>query len=526
MSIRTPWETPFDRSSRPDNQGPGLTGLTSVLPDPRSTGLTYEPFYGLKEKPFSLTSDSKFFYHSRSHAPAFDDLLAGIRRRESLNVLSGDIGTGKTTLCRAVLENLDRKTFSAFVSDPFASREDLLKVLLMDFGVASVDDVTSGRLQDASRTELSYLLYEFLGTLAPLQAFAVVIIDEAQSLSLPLLEELRILSDADGQLQIVLVGQLELRDKLKLPEMRQLDQRVSVHCTLQPLTCEGVGGYVAHRLQTAGGSPDRIRFSQEAIESLYLVSNGVPRVINRLCDRALHHGYLRRAATIDLEIFEAALPETAQAPSLAPRPAVSRPAPSVAKPEQAPAVAAAAARSAAASPAPAPAPSSEAPAAAAPALDLSDPINAWLNSVDDVATPARPGQTVKDLAPVMPDLNRPMRLVAPGTDLSEGSAAGRPGFVLRAGVHRTATERFVSRWLRRVGMALVALIVFAFLVVGGPTLLDVSADLWVAASDSVSPPRVPALPPALAPAAAPALKMPATPAIDEPVAFSDPQSGR
>ena len=502
MSIRTPWETSFDRISRPDNQGSGLSGLTSVLPDPRSTGHTYEPFYGLKEKPFSLTSDSKFFYHSRSHAPAFDDLLAGIRRRESLNVLSGDIGTGKTTLCRAVLENLDRKTFSAFVSDPFASREDLLKVLLMDFGVASVDDVTSGRLQGASRTELSYLLYEFLGTLAPLQAFAVVIIDEAQSLSLPLLEELRILSDADGQLQIVLVGQLELRDKLKLPEMRQLDQRVSVHCTLQPLTCEGVGGYVTHRLQTAGGSPDRIRFSQEAIESLYLVSNGVPRVINRLCDRALHHGYLRRAGTIDLEIFEAALPETAQAPSLAPRPAARRPARSVAKPEQAPA------------------------AAAAPALDLSDPINAWLNSVDDVAMPARPALTAQDMAPVVPDLNRPARLVAPGLDLRGESPAEHPGFVLRARVQRTAMERFVSRWLRRVGMALVALIVFAFLVVGGPTLFDVSVDLWTASVERVSPPRVPALPPALTPAAAPALTLPATPAIDEPVTLSDPQPAR
>jgi general secretion pathway protein A len=288
---------------------PASGPLGPVLHEARPTGLTYEPFYVLKEKPFSLTSDSRFFYHSRSHAPAFDDLLAGIRRRESLNVLTGDIGTGKTTLCRAVLQNLDRKTFSAFVPDPFASREDLLKVLLMDFGVASVDDLTSGRLRDASRTELSYLLYEFLGTLAPLQAFAVVIIDEAQNLSIPLLEEIRILSDADGQLQVVLVGQLELRHKLKLPEMRQVDQRVSVHCNLSPLECDGVAGYVAHRLQTAGGSPDRVRFSPDAIEAIYRVSGGVPRVINRLCDRALYQGHLRRAATIDREILEAAVPE-------------------------------------------------------------------------------------------------------------------------------------------------------------------------------------------------------------------------
>jgi general secretion pathway protein A len=152
-----------------------------------------------------------------------------------LTVLSGDIGTGKTTLCRAVLQSLDRKTFSSFVPDPFASREDLLKMLLADFGVAAADDVTSGRLCGASRTELTYLLRDFLDSLAPLQAFAVVFVDEAQNLSVPLLEELRILSDADGQLQVVLVGQLELRDRLAQPGMRQLDQRVSAHCRLQRL---------------------------------------------------------------------------------------------------------------------------------------------------------------------------------------------------------------------------------------------------------------------------------------------------
>ena len=193
------------------------------LHDVHSTWLTYELFYGLREKPFSLSSDPAFFYGSRSHAKAFEDLQSGIRRRESLSVLSGDIGTGKTTLCRAVLQKLDQKTFSAFVPDPFASREDLLKVVLIDFGVVSADDFTSGRLKGASRTELSYLLYEFLATLAPLEAFAVVFIDEAQNLSLSLLEEIRILSDSDGrqrQLQVVLVGQIELRDKLRLPELR------------------------------------------------------------------------------------------------------------------------------------------------------------------------------------------------------------------------------------------------------------------------------------------------------------------
>jgi type II secretory pathway predicted ATPase ExeA len=289
MSIEAPWT-------------PKAVDRPVALPHARPGWLTYETFYGLKEKPFSLASDPSFFYNSSSHAAAFDDLLSGIRRRESLSVLSGDIGTGKTTVCRTVLQNLDRQTFSAFVPDPFATREDLLKVVLVDFGVVSAEDLASGRLRGASRTELSYLLYEFLDTLSPLQAFAVVFIDEAQNLSLPLLEEIRILSDSDGRermLQVVLVGQLELRDKLRLPEMRQVAHRVSVHCRLEPLDRDGVDGYVAHRLHVAGGTPDRVRFSRDAIDAIYEASHGVPRLINRVCDRALHHGQQRRVAVID-----------------------------------------------------------------------------------------------------------------------------------------------------------------------------------------------------------------------------------
>src|SRR6266853_430072 len=158
---------------------------------------------------------------------------------------------------------LKEKTFSTFVHDPFVSREDLLKMLLIDFGVMSVDDLKNGRLSGASRPDLSYPLYEFLNSLMPLQAFAVLIIDEAQNLSLPLLEEIRILSDLEAPeklLQVVLVGQLELRSKLKLPEMRQVDQRVSVRCNLEPLNFDAVDSYIAHRLHVAGGRPDRVSF--------------------------------------------------------------------------------------------------------------------------------------------------------------------------------------------------------------------------------------------------------------------------
>jgi type II secretory pathway predicted ATPase ExeA/cell division septation protein DedD len=261
----------------------------------------YESYYGLREKPFSLASDPRFLYKSVSHALAFNELLTGIRRREGLIVLTGDIGTGKTTLCRAVLEQLDQKTFSTFVPDPFASREDLLKMLLIDFGVMSVDDLKAGRLRNASRPDLSYPLYEFLKSLQPLRAFAVLIIDEAQNLSVPLLEEIRILSDLeDGGklLQVVLVGQLELKASLKLPQMRQVDQRVSVRCELGPLTRDGLSGYVTHRLLVAGGSPDRIQFTDAALDEVYDVSRGVPRLVNLICDRALQHGHRERAAHI------------------------------------------------------------------------------------------------------------------------------------------------------------------------------------------------------------------------------------
>ena len=289
----------------------------------RSAPLTYEPYYGLKEKPFSLSVDPRFLYKSGSHAPVFDDLLAGIRRREGLIVLTGDIGTGKTTLCRAVLEQLDRKTFSTFVPDPFVSREDLLKMLLIDFGVMSVEDLKSGRLSGVSRPDLSYPLYEFLNSLVPLQAFAVLIIDEAQNLSLPLLEEIRILSDLEAPeklLQVVLVGQLELRTKLKLPEMRQVDQRVSVRCNLEPLNREAVAGYIAHRLAVAGGRSDRIAFAPEAVDLIFQSSKGVPRLINLICDRALHRGHLARTAEIDSDILRVAVVDLGLADARVPPP--------------------------------------------------------------------------------------------------------------------------------------------------------------------------------------------------------------
>ena len=272
--------------------------------------LTYEPFFGLKEKPFSLASDPAFFYNSASHRAAFEALDAGIRRREGLIVLSGEIGTGKTTLCRAVLSQLDRKTFSTFVPDPFVTREDLLKTLLIGFGVASVADINGGCLKGASRQDLSYPLYEFLDSLAPLQAFAVLVIDEAQNLSLGVMEEIRILAELERReklLQVVLVGQPELRDNLRLPQMRQVEQRVTVRCELTPLGFRDVAEYVQHRLRVAAATPDGVEFTGGALEAAYLASGGVPRLLNLVCDRALQRGFDTQRKTIDRDLMTAAV---------------------------------------------------------------------------------------------------------------------------------------------------------------------------------------------------------------------------
>jgi general secretion pathway protein A len=282
----------------------------SAAQTPSSPSFSYEQHYGLNEKPFSLSADPRFLYRSPKHAPAFDELLRGIRRREGLIVLTGEIGTGKTTLIRSVLQNLDRRTFSAFVPDPFVSREDLLKMLLVDFGVVSVGDLKRGALKGASRPDLSYPLYEFLDSLVPLQAFAVLIVDEAQNLPLPLLEEIRILSDLEGReklLQVVLVGQPELRASLKLPQMRQVDQRVSVRCELAPLSRRDVGDYVRHRLNVASDGGALVEFTDDAVLAVHLGSGGTPRVINLICDRALYRGHLAGANRIDASYIAQAI---------------------------------------------------------------------------------------------------------------------------------------------------------------------------------------------------------------------------
>ena len=269
----------------------------------------YEEYYGLAEKPFSLTPDPKYLYKSESHASAFELLQYAIRRREGFVMVTGDIGTGKTTLCRALLEQIDRKTFSALVLNPFLSEEDLHKLILQDFGVVSREEIKSGRLAGVSKQELIDTLYDFLLSLLPLRASAVLIIDEAQNLPLQVLEQIRILSnletDKEKLLQIVLVGQLNLNTLLRSPEMRQLDQRVSIRYELKPLTRDEVAAYVSHRLTLAGGSA--VAFQPKALQLVHKFSDGIPRLVNLICDRALLAAFSVRTNRISPEIVRRAV---------------------------------------------------------------------------------------------------------------------------------------------------------------------------------------------------------------------------
>jgi general secretion pathway protein A len=284
----------------------------------------YEPYYGFAEKPFSLTPDPKYLYRSESHANAFELLQYAIDRREGFVAITGDIGTGKTTLCRALLEQTDKRTFTALLLNPFLSEEDLLRAILQDLGVVTRGEERASRRQP-SKQDLINTLYDFLLSLIPLGARAVLIVDEAQNLPLPILEQIRILSnletDKEKLLQIILVGQLNLVPLLRSPELRQLDQRISIRYQLKPLTDDETGAYVTHRLAIANGARSVV-FTPAALKVVYAYSGGIPRLINLLCDRALLGGYSAQTARIDEDLV------TIAAEGLDLKPAVSQEKPS------------------------------------------------------------------------------------------------------------------------------------------------------------------------------------------------------
>jgi general secretion pathway protein A len=289
----------------------------------------YEPYFGLTEAPFSLAPDPRFMFASASFSSALDQLAHALDRREPLVVVTGEIGTGKTLLCRAVLQQFRRKTFLSVIHDPLLERDDLLKQLLEDFGVIEKDRT---RLVKRSRHELVDALHGFLRSLGALQAHAVVIIDEAQHLKPEVLEEIRLLSNIDDErgtlLQIVLVGQTELEALLGRPELRQLHQRVSRRFWLKPLNPNEVQQYINHRLTLAragkglsrtpgapelanalaewSGTDPSVEFTPAALDAVSELSSGLPRLVNLLCDRSLEDACASRLRTIDAKLVRAA----------------------------------------------------------------------------------------------------------------------------------------------------------------------------------------------------------------------------
>jgi len=247
-----------------------------------------------------------FLYHSTSYDRVIQELSDAIGRGDRVMTLTGEIGVGKTTLCRSLTGQLDRRTLTSLVADPMASVDDLLKTVLVDFGVLSRDDLA--RNASATSRELHAALAEFLASLASLQASAVVIVDEAQTISSGVLEQLRAWTDGESgqkRLQVLLVGQTPLTALLRRHEHRSLNRRIKVRCELAPLLQDEVAGYVMHRLSVAGSSV-RVEFDDGAVARINAISRGVPRLVNLLCDRALTLGHQASASVIDAALIEEA----------------------------------------------------------------------------------------------------------------------------------------------------------------------------------------------------------------------------
>jgi general secretion pathway protein A len=294
----------------------------------RATG--YEEFFGFYQPPFSLAPNTRFRFQSASHAAALDQVTYALQRREPVVVVTGEIGTGKTLLCRTVVERLERKTFLSTIDDPLLDRDDLLKQMLRDFGVISKD--RTKLTTPTSRHDLIHALQDFLASLVPLQAHAVVIIDEAQHVQPEVLEQIRLVSnvqdDLGTMLQIILVGQMDLEPLLSRPELQQLKQRVTRRVRLDALSAAEVAQYIDHRLaiaserQTTSTIPgaqelehelaewDRQHsdpaFTPDAVRAVAQLSRGIPRVVNLVCDRALEAAYERQFKSVDASIINIA----------------------------------------------------------------------------------------------------------------------------------------------------------------------------------------------------------------------------
>ncbi len=263
----------------------------------------YEAFFGFREKPFTLLPDPAYLYLSRQHRLALVHLEYGLLHRAGFIVISGEIGTGKTTLIKALLQRLDNQTEVASIFNSTVRPEEFLSLVLQEF---DQDPAGLGRTEKLDR------LNTFLIDHYTQDHRVVLIVDEAQNLSIETLEEIRLLSNLqtakDYLLQIVLVGQPELRHKLSHPRMVQLAQRVAVHYHLAPLTEKETELYIQHRLEVASGQGDAQNiFTEDAMEVIFQHTQGTPRLINLLCDACLVYAYADEVSVITGAMVEEAV---------------------------------------------------------------------------------------------------------------------------------------------------------------------------------------------------------------------------
>jgi general secretion pathway protein A len=256
----------------------------------------YETFYGLSEKPFQIVPSPIYLYKSEKHQNALTYLEYGLTENVGFILLTGEVGSGKTTLVQHILSQLGENTVAAVIFNTNLSAGELLRMILTQFELKPGDD----------KTDNLNALNEFLIDMYGSGKQALLIIDEAQNLTPDAIEEVRMLSNLQSDnhtlLQIVIVGQPELKTKLEHPSMRQVAQRIAVRYHLTGLNREDTGRYISYRLKTAGGRPDL--FTEAAVDLIYDVSKGIPRSINLACQAALVYGFAEEAQTISQDIVK------------------------------------------------------------------------------------------------------------------------------------------------------------------------------------------------------------------------------
>lgn len=263
----------------------------------------YLDFYGLTEPPFDITPNPRFLFYSAKHREAYNHLLYGIREHKGFVQLTGEVGAGKTTLCRAMLEQLDEHFATALILNPVMSADELMKAVGLEFGLP---------VNGLDRLDTIAVINQFLLQQVERGKDTVLIIDEAQDLTDELLEQVRLLSNLETDnrklLQIVLMGQPELRDRLNNPRLRQLRQRITVRYHLLPLSRQEVSQYVQHRLHLCGGNGYPC-FTRFALWRLYAYTHGIPRILNALCDKALLAGFVQQQKRIGFRLVNRAVRE-------------------------------------------------------------------------------------------------------------------------------------------------------------------------------------------------------------------------